>query len=72
MRCVYLVGGWAPPLGVALRADGLSAVMIVATALLIGGIGLFAQPDFRTPPGSAGDARAAMRSGRCCWRFGRR
>ena len=28
-QLVYLLGGWAPPLGVALRADGLSAVMMV-------------------------------------------
>ena len=27
---VYFIGNWAPPLGVALRADGLSAVMLVA------------------------------------------
>ena len=46
---VYVIGGWAPPLGMALRADGLSVVMLVATALLVGGIALFAQPDFRTP-----------------------
>ena len=26
----YAFGGWAPPLGVALRADGFSAVMLVA------------------------------------------
>jgi formate hydrogenlyase subunit 3/multisubunit Na+/H+ antiporter MnhD subunit len=25
----YLAGGWAPPLGIKLRADGLSAAMIV-------------------------------------------
>src|SRR5215471_20172281 len=31
----YLVGGWIPPLGVAFRADGLSAVMIVTSAVLI-------------------------------------
>ena len=30
---VYLLGGWTPPLGVALRADGLSAVMIVIAAV---------------------------------------
>ena len=29
----YVVGGWAPPLGVALRADGLSAAMMVTTAV---------------------------------------
>ena len=27
---VYVLGGWAPPLGIALRADGLSVVMMVA------------------------------------------
>ena len=26
---VYLLGGWAPPLGVALRGDGLSVVMLI-------------------------------------------
>ena len=32
---VYLLGGWAPPLGVALRADGLSAVMMATTAVVV-------------------------------------
>src|ERR1700744_5141865 len=32
---VYLLGDWSPPLGVALRADGLSAVMLAATAVAI-------------------------------------
>ena len=36
----YFVGSWDPPLGVAFRADGLSAAMIVTAALLICGIGL--------------------------------
>jgi formate hydrogenlyase subunit 3/multisubunit Na+/H+ antiporter MnhD subunit len=48
----YVIGGWPPPLGVALRADGLSVVMIVTTALLIGGIGLFARAQFATPRGT--------------------
>jgi multicomponent Na+:H+ antiporter subunit D len=48
---VYIVGGWAPPLGIALRADGLAAVMLVTAALLTSGIALFAEPDFRTPAG---------------------
>lgn len=26
---VYFIGGWAPPLGLALRADGLSAAMLL-------------------------------------------
>jgi multicomponent Na+:H+ antiporter subunit D len=46
---VYLLGGWAPPLGVSLRADGLSAVMMVITAVVICAIGVFARADFRTP-----------------------
>ncbi|MBO9513494.1 MAG: hypothetical protein J7549_05190 [Variovorax sp.] len=54
---VYLLGGWAPPLGVALRADGLSVVMIVATAVVIGLIGLYACGDFGMPRGER-EARA--------------
>jgi len=48
---VYLLGGWTPPLGIALRADGPSVVMIVAVAVVIGGIGLYARGDFGTPAG---------------------
>jgi formate hydrogenlyase subunit 3/multisubunit Na+/H+ antiporter MnhD subunit len=47
----YFVGNWDPPLGVAFRADGLSAVMIVTAALLICGIGLFARAQFPSPRG---------------------
>jgi formate hydrogenlyase subunit 3/multisubunit Na+/H+ antiporter MnhD subunit len=46
---VYLLGAWAPPLGVALRADGLSAVMMLATAVVICAVGVFAHADFHTP-----------------------
>ncbi len=52
----YVIGGWAPPLGVALRADGLAAAMVVTAALLIPAIGLFARAQFPTPPGA--EARA--------------
>ena len=54
---VYLLGGWAPPLGVALRADGLAAVMMVTTAVVICAVGVFARAEFRTPAGAA-EARA--------------
>ena len=54
---VYLLGGWAPPLGVALRADGLSVVMLTIAAVVIAIIGVFARADFPTPAGSA-EARA--------------
>jgi formate hydrogenlyase subunit 3/multisubunit Na+/H+ antiporter MnhD subunit len=52
---VYLLGGWAPPLGVALRADGLSAVMMMAAAVVICAVGVFAGADFRS---AGGEARA--------------
>jgi formate hydrogenlyase subunit 3/multisubunit Na+/H+ antiporter MnhD subunit len=48
---VYVLGAWAPPLGVALRADGLSAVMMVITALVLGAVAIFARADFATPTG---------------------
>ena len=35
----YLPGGWAPPLGIALRADGLSAAMLAITAIVVAGRG---------------------------------
>ena len=55
----YLLGGWAPPLGIALRADGLSMVMMVAVAVVIAGIGIYARGDFSTPP-DVREARAPM------------
>ncbi len=56
---VYLLGGWAPPLGIALRADGLSIVMMLAVAVVIAGIGIYARGDFGTPPGVT-EARAPL------------
>jgi formate hydrogenlyase subunit 3/multisubunit Na+/H+ antiporter MnhD subunit len=54
---VYLLGGWAPPLGVALRADALAVVMMLVVAVVIFGIGVYACADFGTPSG-AREARA--------------
>jgi formate hydrogenlyase subunit 3/multisubunit Na+/H+ antiporter MnhD subunit len=54
---VYLLGGWAPPLGIALRADTLSVVMMLAVAVVICGIGLYARSDFGSVAGAA-EARA--------------
>jgi formate hydrogenlyase subunit 3/multisubunit Na+/H+ antiporter MnhD subunit len=56
---VYHLGGWAPPLGAALRADGFSAVMLVTTALIIPAAGMFARAGFGTPPGLS-EARAPL------------
>jgi multicomponent Na+:H+ antiporter subunit D len=53
----YVLGGWAPPLGVVLRADGLAAAMILTTAVILCAIAVFARADFRTPAG-APEARA--------------
>ncbi len=49
---VYLLGGWSPPLGIALRADGLSAAMLLAVAVVVCGVGVFARADFDTPAGT--------------------
>ncbi len=48
---VYLLGGWAPPLGIALRADSLSAVMLLAVAAVVCGIALYARADFGSTAG---------------------
>jgi multicomponent Na+:H+ antiporter subunit D len=44
----YIVGDWSPPLGVALRADGLSVAMMVTMAVIICVVGVFAHADFDT------------------------
>ncbi len=48
---VYFLGAWAPPLGVALRADGPAGVMLAITAIVVCGVALFARGDLRTPAG---------------------
>ena len=54
---VYHLGGWSPPLGIALRADWLSALMLVVSALVLGVVALNARAEFRVPDG-AGETRA--------------
>ncbi|MEP9379930.1 proton-conducting transporter membrane subunit [Aquabacter sp. CN5-332] len=54
---IYFLGGWRPPLGVGLRADGLSAAMLVMTAVVMAATAVFAAPAFRTPEGQS-EARA--------------
>jgi formate hydrogenlyase subunit 3/multisubunit Na+/H+ antiporter MnhD subunit len=48
---IYILGRWPPPLGIALRADGFSAVMLLTAALVMLGAGLFARANFPTPAG---------------------
>ena len=52
---VYLLGAWKPPLGVALRADGLSAAMLAVTAVVVVAVTIFAAFDFSP---TAAEARA--------------
>jgi len=56
---VYLLGGWAPPLGIALRGDGPAVAMLLAIAVVVCGIGLYARADFGTPRGVK-ESRAAF------------
>jgi formate hydrogenlyase subunit 3/multisubunit Na+/H+ antiporter MnhD subunit len=51
-RLVYIVGDWKPPLGIALRADGLSAAMMVAMTIVFCAVAIFAYADFGTRAGS--------------------
>ena len=67
----YVVAGFEPPLGIALRADGVSSVMLVATALLVPAAALFARASFATPRVS-GTRKGGSRSGSCCRQSGRR
>ncbi|QZA77221.1 hypothetical protein K4H28_13135 [Deefgea tanakiae] len=45
----YLLGGWAPPLGIKLHLDGFSAVMLLATSVILFAVAIFARADFETP-----------------------
>ena len=56
---VYILGDWTPPLGIALRADGFSAVMLVTSALVIAAAAWFARALFATPPNMT-EARAPL------------
>lgn len=51
------VGGWAPPLGVMLSADGIAAVMLPVIALIAGLVGVAAAPALRSDDGGAGGRR---------------
>lgn len=55
---VYLIGNWQPPLGLVLRADGLSAAMLAMTAVIVCAVGMFAHGLQGLDPGGR-DGRAA-------------
>jgi len=50
------LGGWDPPVGISLEADGLSAALVVMTALVMTGAALAARHDLS--PGTAGPRMA--------------
>src|SRR5262245_24085157 len=53
----YVVGSWNPPLGITLRADRLSAAMMLTSAFVMCAVAVFAGADFLTPKDTV-DARA--------------
>jgi formate hydrogenlyase subunit 3/multisubunit Na+/H+ antiporter MnhD subunit len=53
---VYVLGGWSPPLGIALTANVLAGMMIGGVAVVVCGIGAFAHRDFGER--GAGETRA--------------
>lgn len=56
---IYVVGNWPPPLGIALRADGISAAMMMTTAIVMCATGFFAHGEFDQSPGLP-EARAPL------------
>jgi formate hydrogenlyase subunit 3/multisubunit Na+/H+ antiporter MnhD subunit len=55
---VYILGAWEPPLGIALRADGLATALLLITTLILTATTLYAWRDFATPPGAPESRRA--------------
>ncbi|MCA3561458.1 MAG: NADH-quinone oxidoreductase subunit J [Aestuariivirga sp.] len=55
----YVVGGFHPPLGITLRADGISALMMVVSAAIFLGAAAFAWKDFAQPKGKP-ESRASL------------
>lgn len=56
---VYVLGGWEAPLGITLRADGMSAAMLLSTALIMLAATIVAWSEFAAPPGLR-EARASI------------
>lgn len=55
----YLLGGWAPPLGIRLRADGVAVLMMLAVAVVISLISVYAHADF-APASNGKESRAPL------------
>ena len=59
---VHTVGGWPEPLGIVLRADGLSALLLLAVSIVGAVISIYASAYFGAPAGTA-----ASRQSRFFW-----
>ncbi|MFZ5831029.1 MAG: complex I subunit 5 family protein [Planctomycetota bacterium] len=55
---VYQIGGWNPPLGITWRVDGLSAAMLLATAVIVAATGVYASGYFTAGAPAAGNDKA--------------
>jgi formate hydrogenlyase subunit 3/multisubunit Na+/H+ antiporter MnhD subunit len=53
----YLLGGWAPPLGVALRGDGIAVAMLLAVTVVVAAVAVYGWSQF-APPAGGGEQRA--------------
>jgi formate hydrogenlyase subunit 3/multisubunit Na+/H+ antiporter MnhD subunit len=56
----YAVGGWRPPLGLLLRADGLAVVTMVMVSVILGLVGLAARADPAATSGTGGQRRSLV------------
>jgi formate hydrogenlyase subunit 3/multisubunit Na+/H+ antiporter MnhD subunit len=54
----YHIGGFVPPIGIVLAADGLAAAMLLAAAIILGAAGLFGRAAYPAPSWDKG-GRAA-------------
>ena len=56
---IHHLGHWAPPLGLAVGADGIAAAMLLTSAIVVTGVAIFARSGFRLDPDAA-EGRAAF------------
>jgi formate hydrogenlyase subunit 3/multisubunit Na+/H+ antiporter MnhD subunit len=55
---VHTVGGWPAPLGIVLRADGLSALLLLAVSVVGAAISIYASAYFGAPAGTEASSQS--------------
>jgi multicomponent Na+:H+ antiporter subunit D len=65
----HVLGGWAAPLGIGLRADGLSAVLVAMTGVVAAVVGIYAMPYFRAAHSADGSGWGRRASWWPIWFF---